>query len=88
MRVVTSDTAAGLVRGPEVACEEGKLKIVGKGRHRRFGAALQQLRYSGSYGRERGQTVTYVTERAVFRIDMAGRKSWQHPRTLVLDTVS
>ncbi|MGB9117228.1 acyl CoA:acetate/3-ketoacid CoA transferase [Bradyrhizobium sp.] len=56
-------TAGGL----EVACKDGRLKIVQEGRHRKFVAALQQICYSSAFGRARGQTVTFVTERAVFR---------------------
>jgi propionate CoA-transferase len=57
-------TAGGL----EVACRDGKLKIVREGRHQKFVSALQQICYSGPFARERAQTVVFVTERAVFRM--------------------
>ncbi|HEX8011631.1 MAG TPA: 3-oxoacid CoA-transferase, partial [Casimicrobiaceae bacterium] len=34
--------------------------------------AVEQITYSGTYGRERGQDVLFVTERAVFRLAKGG----------------
>jgi propionate CoA-transferase len=34
--------------------------------------AVEQITYSGTYGRERAQRVLYVTERAVFRLAKDG----------------
>ncbi|CAJ0999275.1 Acetate CoA-transferase YdiF [Sodalis praecaptivus] len=57
-------TAGGL----RVACDEGQLRIVQEGAHQKFVAALQQVSYSGPYASQRGQTVLFVTERAVFQV--------------------
>jgi len=56
-------TAGGL----KIACENGLLRILQEGSHRKFVAALQQVSYNGPYAQERGQTTLFVTERAVFR---------------------
>jgi propionate CoA-transferase len=61
-------TAGGL----KVACEDGRLRIVQEGSHRKFVPELQQLCYSGPFAGERGQKVIYVTERAVFRLRAGG----------------
>ena len=57
-------TAGGL----KVACEDGLLKIVTEGRHRKFCETLQQLTYSGSLASREGRKALFVTERAVFSI--------------------
>lgn len=56
-------TAGGL----EIAWPDGRTRIVQEGRSPKFVAELEQVSYNGPYGRERGQDVVYVTERAVFR---------------------
>ncbi|NIF52316.1 CoA-transferase [Burkholderia sp. Ax-1724] len=56
-------TAGGL----QVACEDGKLRILREGAHRKFVPKLQQVSYNGPFARERNQTTLFVTERAVFR---------------------
>jgi len=56
-------TAGGL----EIAWPDGRTRIVQEGRNQKFVAELEQISYNGPYGRERGQDVVYVTERAVFR---------------------
>jgi propionate CoA-transferase len=61
-------TAGGL----KIATGDGKLEIVTEGKHRKFVETLEQVSYSGPYGRERGQTTLFVTERAVFRSSSAG----------------
>src|SRR5690606_32587372 len=50
----------------------GELRIAGDGEHMKFVETVQQITYSGRYGRERGQKVLYVTERAVFRLGPEG----------------
>jgi len=65
-RVVFSGTfTAG---GTEMSWADGTTRIARDGAHRKFVAAVEQISYSGSLGRERDQDVLYVTERAVFRL--------------------
>ncbi len=56
----------------EIVCSDGRLKIVRDGSGSKLVKAVEQITYSGAYGRERGQRVLYVTERAVFRLQAAG----------------
>jgi propionate CoA-transferase len=56
----------------DISCVDGRLKIARDGGAGKFVKAVEQITYSGSYGRERGQSVLYVTERAVFRLGSAG----------------
>ena len=50
----------------------GKMKIDKDGDSQKFVKAVEQITYSGTYGRERGQRVLYITERAVFRLVTSG----------------
>ena len=56
----------------DVAWEDGTTIIRKEGRHRKFVPKLEQICYSASMGRERGQVALFVTERAVFRIGREG----------------
>jgi propionate CoA-transferase len=56
----------------DIGWEQGKAVIRKEGRHRKFVPKLEQICYSASIGRERGQRVLFVTERAVFRIGAEG----------------
>jgi propionate CoA-transferase len=58
--------------GLEVKIEDGQLKIVREGCHRKFVASVEQLSFSGELSRSRKQQILYVTERAVFRLAEAG----------------
>ena len=58
--------------GLEVECADGGLRIVHEGKVGKFVAEVDHLTFSGNYARERGQAVTYITERAVFRLDGDG----------------
>lgn len=51
---------------------DGKMKIGKDGDGQKFVKAVEQITYSGTYGRERGQRVLYITERAVFRLGAGG----------------
>lgn len=56
----------------DVGWDEGRTVIRKEGRHRKFVPKLEQICYSASIGRERGQVTLFVTERAVFRIGAQG----------------
>jgi propionate CoA-transferase len=58
--------------GLEADVFDGGLRIVREGRVRKFVATLGQLSYDSHGGRQRGQEVLYVTERAVFRLADGG----------------
>lgn len=58
--------------GAKVDWSGGRAYVKEEGRSRKFVSAVQQISYSASYGFERGQTVLYVTERAVFRLQKGG----------------
>lgn len=58
-------TAGGL----EIACEDGGLRIVTEGRHRKFCNTIQQISYSGAFAAEEGRKALFVTERAVLRLE-------------------
>jgi propionate CoA-transferase len=51
---------------------DGKLTIAQDGPSQKLVKAVEQITYSGKYGRERGQRTLYVTERAVFRLGPGG----------------
>ena len=59
-----SMTAGGL----EIKAGDGKLKIISEGKKKKFVSDVEQITYSGRNAAQRGQKVTYITERAVFRL--------------------
>ncbi len=50
----------------------GQMSIAQDGSSQKLVKQVEQITYSGRYGRERGQRVLYVTERAVFRLAPSG----------------
>ncbi|HEU4377499.1 MAG TPA: CoA-transferase [Hyphomicrobiaceae bacterium] len=56
-------TAGGL----EVACQDGSLRIVQEGRHRKFVERIEHVSYSAPFAAQEGRTAVFITERAVFR---------------------
>ncbi|MGB4682228.1 MAG: acyl CoA:acetate/3-ketoacid CoA transferase [Firmicutes bacterium] len=58
--------------GLKVEVDGGKLVIVEEGKIQKFVDHVDQITYSGQYARRVGQSVLYVTERAVFRLDREG----------------
>jgi propionate CoA-transferase len=56
----------------DIAWPGGQTRIARDGPHRKLVAAVEQVSYSGTFGRESGQRVLYVTERAVFCMSDSG----------------
>ncbi|MBS4224190.1 acyl CoA:acetate/3-ketoacid CoA transferase [Lederbergia citrea] len=61
-------TAGGL----KVAIENGKMRIVQEGTTKKFLDKVNQITFSGQYARDKGQSVIFVTERAVFELRKEG----------------
>ncbi|HUW40482.1 MAG TPA: acyl CoA:acetate/3-ketoacid CoA transferase [Rectinemataceae bacterium] len=58
--------------GLRVAVENGELRIVQEGSVKKFVSEVEHKTFSGEYAIESGQTVLFVTERAVFRLEREG----------------
>ncbi len=58
--------------GVKVHVEGGKLKITQEGKIKKFIDQVQHLTFDGGYALEKGQDVTYITERAVFKLKPHG----------------
>jgi propionate CoA-transferase len=58
--------------GVEVAIEDGLVRVVREGKHRKLVEAVDQITFNASVARERGRSVLYVTERGVFALDGEG----------------
>ncbi|HSV56673.1 MAG TPA: 3-oxoacid CoA-transferase, partial [Magnetospirillaceae bacterium] len=56
----------------EVAVEGGKLKILKEGEVKKFVKSVEHKTFSGEYATQTGQTVMYITERAVFTLSKDG----------------
>lgn len=63
-----SFTAGGL----QAECRDGKLVIVREGKHVKFKNDIEQITFSGEFANEHGQDITFVTERAVFKLTREG----------------
>jgi propionate CoA-transferase len=58
--------------GLEVAVEEGRLRVLREGRHRKVVERVAQITFNAAVARARGRALLYVTERAVFALDDDG----------------
>jgi len=58
--------------GAELQIGDGRLKIVKEGRSRKFVRAAEHITFNGRIAAERGQQVTYVTERCVISLEKDG----------------
>ena len=58
-------TAGGL----DITVRNGSLIIIKEGKHKKFVRQVEHITFSGEYSREKGQSVLYVTERAVFTLN-------------------
>ena len=63
-------TAGNLVVQPNQA--SGGLRIEQEGAYRKFVEQVEHVTFSGGWARQRGQTVLYITERAVFTLEAGG----------------
>ncbi len=66
----------GTFTAGKMKCEikDGKLNIIEDAPNIKFKKAVEQITYSGEYGVETGQTVYYITERALFKLVPGGMK--------------
>jgi len=58
--------------GAQIEVGNGRLKIVREGKSRKFVNTAEHITFSGRIGRQRGQHVTYVTERCVIELTFDG----------------
>jgi propionate CoA-transferase len=58
--------------GTKIAIENGKIKIDKEGKIVKFIPYVQHLTFNSSLALEKGQEVTYITERAVFKLEKEG----------------
>jgi len=58
--------------GADISVENGSLHIVREARAMKFVERVGQVTFSGPYARAEGQSVHYITERAVFRLADTG----------------
>jgi acyl CoA:acetate/3-ketoacid CoA transferase len=59
-------------QGTRLSWSDGRLTVVQPGKVRKFVKRVDRITFAGSYARETGQEVLYVTERAVFRLEGEG----------------
>jgi len=59
--------------GLDIGWPDGQTRIAREGREKKFVRSVQQVTYSGALAHENGQRTIFVTERAVFRRNEAGR---------------
>jgi propionate CoA-transferase len=58
--------------GFDAVFQDGRVRIVTEGRERKFLDQVEHITYSGAHGRNLGQHILFITERAVFRYTGAG----------------
>lgn len=58
--------------GAELRVQDGQLQILREGRIRKFVRQVEQVSFSGPLAQSEGRSVTYITERAVFRLTAEG----------------
>jgi len=69
-RLVFSGTLTG--GDLDVTVDKGRLRIRREGQFRKFVAKVGQISFNGRLARQQGQSVTFVSERAVFRLEDDG----------------
>ena len=58
--------------GLEVAVNTDGITILQEGRSKKFLQQVEQITFSGAYAKQEGQTVLYITERAVLELTPEG----------------
>jgi propionate CoA-transferase len=58
--------------GAKFGFEDGQLRILQEGKVKKFVREIEHVTFSGRVGKERGQEVTYVTERCVIKLTSEG----------------
>lgn len=69
-RVVFCGTFSAI--GADIRVENGKLRIVTEGKERKVVNQVEQITLNGDIALQRGQALTYITERCVFRYTPKG----------------
>src|SRR5690606_6741884 len=59
-------------KGTDLDIANGRLTIRSHGTLRKLKSEVERITFSGKYAQESGQTVIYITERAVFRLTPDG----------------
>ena len=54
--------------GLKVAAENGKVRILQEGNHKKFLDQVEQITFSGKYAARNNKPILYITERAVFKL--------------------
>ena len=54
--------------GAKLAIQDGRLRIISEGKHKKWVKKLEQITFSGINAVENGQKVVYITERCVFEL--------------------
>lgn len=58
--------------GLKLALSHGEIHVEREGQTRKFVAGVEQVTFSGRKARERGQEISYITERCVLRLEQDG----------------
>ena len=75
-------TAGGL----KVEAQDGWLKIISEGKHRKFLDSIEQVTFSAEVAARAGQKVLYVTERCVFELTAEGLELTEVARGINIET--
>ena len=54
--------------GLKIKIEDGRIKILNEGKHKKFISKVEHITFSGEYSADTLQDILYVTERAVFKL--------------------
>lgn len=74
-----------LTVGAKIAVKDGKIKILEKGKIKKFVKEVEQITFSGEYAKKSGQEIIYVTESAVFKLTEKGLELIEYAPGLDID---